>query len=304
MSGAGSKRAIVAALLANLGIAIAKFAGFVITRASSLLAESIHSLADTGNQLLLLLGGHRAERAADSEHQFGYGRERYFWSFVVAIVLFMLGGVFSVFEGISKLIDPHELDDPIWAIGILLVAMVLEGLSFRTAKREAQPLRRDSTWPRFIRQTKSPEIAVVLLEDFAALIGLTVALAAVVTSTITHNSAWDAWGTILIGSLLVGVAAVLAVEMKSLLIGEAASPEQQLAIRDAIESSAPVRRLIHLRTEHLGPTELLVAAKVHFDESLTVRELADAIDEVEINIRLAVPSAHRLFIEPDVHREA
>ena len=302
MSSGGSKKAIIAALLANLGIAIAKFVGFLITGASALLAESIHSVADTGNQVLLLFGGHRAARVADEEHQFGYGRERYFWSFVVSIVLFMLGGVFAVYEGVEKVRHPHEIESAGWALGILLVAMVLEGLSFRTAVREARPLKGSAGWFRFIRRTKSPELPVVLLEDFGALIGLVLAMAAIGLSIATGNNRWDGFGTLLIGFLLVVIAIVLAIEMKGLLIGEAADPDVQAIIRSTIDGSEPVRRLLHLRTEHLGPDELLVAAKVEFDPDLTMRRLADAIDEVEANVRTAVPEARRLFIEPDVHR--
>lgn len=302
MSTAGSKRAVIAALLANLGIAVAKFAGFLVTGASALLAESIHSVADTGNQILLLFGGHRSNRAPDEEHQFGYARERYFWSFVVSIVLFMLGGLFAVYEGVEKIRHPHEIESPGWAIGILLVAAALEGLSFRTAVREARPLRRGASWPRFIRRTKSPELPVVLLEDFGALVGLLFALVAIGLSIVTGNNRWDGLGTLFIGLLLVVIAVVLAVEMKGLLIGEAADPEVQSTIRTAIESSDEVQRLLHLRTEHLGPDELLVAAKVEFDDRLTMRDLADAIDRVEANVRAAVPEARRLFIEPDVHR--
>jgi cation diffusion facilitator family transporter len=304
MSAHGGRRAIVAALVANVGIAIAKFVGFVFTGASSLLAESIHSVADSANQVLLLVGGSRARRPADEEHQFGYARERYFWSFVVAIVLFMLGGAFSVFEGVDKLRHPHELDDPIWAVGILVVAIGLESYSFRTAVHEANPLRRGASWPAFIRRSKSPELPVVLLEDLGALIGLVIAIVAVGLTTVTGESVWDGIGTVTIGALLVVIAVVLAVEMKSLLIGESATPEDEQRIRVAITGAPPVIRLINLRTEHLGPEDLLVAAKVEFAGHLTVRELARAVDDVEAAVRAAVPAATRLFVEPDIHRSA
>lgn len=302
MSHDGSKKAIFAALTANLGIAIAKLIGFAVTRASSMLAEGIHSLADTGNQLLLLLGSRKASRAPDDQHQFGYARERYFWAFVVAIVLFTLGGVFSVVEGIGKLRNPHEIDQVAWAIGILVVALVLEGLSFRTALAEARPARLGMSLARFVHRTKSPELPVVILEDFAALIGLAVALAAVSASAATGNPAWDAWGTVVIGLLLVVIASILGVEMKSLLIGESAGENERHDIVTAIEGSDHVVRVIHIRTEYLGPDDLLVAAKVHFDESLTIRDLATAIDTVEASVRAAHKSVRQLFIEPDITR--
>lgn len=300
MSTSGSKKAIIAALLANFGIALAKLFGFIMTGASSMLAEAIHSTVDSGNQLLLLLGGRKASRVPDAEHQFGYGRERYFWAFVVAIVLFSLGGVFSIYEGISKVRHPHELEQPAWAIGILIVAIILETVSLRTALHEARPHRKGASLVKFIRRTKSPELPVVILEDIAAEIGLFIALGAVSMSAITGNALWDASGTIIIGILLVCIATVLGIEMKSLLIGESASPEDQTAIRSAIETSDHVKKLINLRTEHIGPEDLLVAAKVHFDESLTIRQLAQVIDSVEAGVRSAVPSVNRLFIEPDV----
>ena len=304
MSASGGKKAIIAALLAHLGIAVAKFVGFLITGASSLLAESIHSAADSGNQILLLLGGSRASKPADEQHQFGYGRERYFWSFIVAIVLFLLGGVFSVYEGVSKLIHPHELESPSVAIAILVVAMGLEGWSFRTAIGEARPQKGGATWFQFIRRTKSPELPVVILEDFGALVGLVIAFIAILLSAVTGEAVFDGVGTVLIGLLLLCIAAVLAFEMKSLLIGESASTENDEAIRKAIVESASVRHLIFLRTQHLGPEELLVATKVEFDGTLTMTQLAEAIDEVERDIRAVVPIATQLFIEPDVQRSA
>jgi cation diffusion facilitator family transporter len=302
MASEGGTKAVVAALLANVGIAVAKFVGFLVTRSSSMLAESIHSVADSANQVLLLIGGRRSRRDADESHQFGYGRERFFWAFVVAIVLFLLGGVFAIFEGVEKLLHPHEIESPGWAIGILVAAMVMEGLSFRTAMRESRPLKADQHWFTFIRQTKNPELPVVLLEDFGALVGLVIALTAIGLTTVTGNADFDGIGTIAIGALLVVIAIVLAREMKSLLIGEAASDADIEAVIAAINDAPDVVRLIHVRSEHLGPDELLVAAKIEFTHELTVPELADAIDTVEVRIRAAVPMARLLFIEPDVHR--
>jgi cation diffusion facilitator family transporter len=302
MSTGGSTRAIIAALLANLGIAIAKFGGFLFTGSSSMLAESIHSVADTGNQVLLLLGGRRAAKVATRQHPFGFGRERFFWAFVVSIVLFTLGSAFALFEGIEKLFHPHELESPGWAIGILLVAMVLEGWSFRTAVHESRPLKGSSSWFRFIRRSKQPELPVVLLEDSGALIGLVIALAAIGMTVVTGNGRWDGAGTTAIGLLLGVIAIVLAVEMKSLLIGESASEEDEAAIAAAIVAAESARVLIDLRTEHIGPESILVAAKIEFDQDLTMRRLADVIDAVEADIRAAVPNVSRVFLEPDVVR--
>lgn len=297
-------KAVIAALAANLGIAAAKFVGFAFTRSASMLAEAVHSVADTGNQLLLLFGGRQSRKEADADHPFGYGRERYFWAFVVAIVLFTLGAAFAIFDGIEKLRHPHSLEKAQWAYAILGVAVVLESFSLRTAIRGSRASRAGGVglW-RFIRNAKAPEIPVVLLEDMAALTGLLVALAAVVTSELTHNPRWDAYGTITIGALLAVVAIVLASEMKSLLIGESAGPHVQGSIRAALDIEPAVMQVIHLRTQHLGPEELLVAAKVEFLHDLTLPEVAEAVDRVEANVRANVPEAKVMYIEPDVARD-
>ncbi len=300
----GSRKAIFAAFFANLGIAIAKFVGFLVTSSASLLAEAAHSLADTGNQALLLLGGKRARRQATPEHPFGYGRERYFWSFVVAMVLFSMGGLFALYEGIEKLRHPHETENLGIAIGILVFAIVLETFSLRTAVKETRHVKpADMGWWQFIRHSKQPELPVVLLEDTGAEIGLFFALAGVLLAHFTDEPRWDAAGSIAIGVLLVVIAFVLAMEMKGLLIGESAAAGDQRRIVDALEASPPVRRLIHLRTEHIGPEELLVAAKLEFDGALSVAELAAAIDETEVCLRAAVPTARVVYIEPDIHRD-
>jgi cation diffusion facilitator family transporter len=298
----GSRRAIIAALLANMGIAVAKFAGFLITGAASLLAEAVHSVADTSNQGLLLLGGSRARRSATPQHPFGYGRERFFWAFVVALVLFSMGGLFAIYEGIEKLRHPHEVESLVVAVVILLVAIVLETFSLVTAVREANHVRGNQSWWAFIRHSKNPELPVVLLEDTGAEIGLALALVGVVMAHVTDEPRWDAAGSLGIGILLVVIALVLATEMKSLLIGESASPGDQEAIRNAIEGSPEVRRLIHMRTEHLGPDELLVAAKLEFDGTLSFADLAKAVDDTEARLRDAVPAAKVIYIEPDVAR--
>ncbi len=298
-----SKRAVIAAFLANLGIAVIKFVAFLVTNSSSMLSESIHSLADTGNQGLLLLGRARARRPADEQHPFGYGAVRYFYAFIVAFVLFTLGGVFSVFEGVEKLIHPHQIESVGWAIGVLLGSMVLEGLSFRTGIHEANAVRpAGETWWQFIRHTKSPDLPVVLLEDAAALIGLVIALVCVGATEVTGNARWDGMGSLAIGLLLIAVAVVLVIEMGSLLVGEAARPEVVANIRRAIEDFPAVQRCIHLRTEHLGPDEIVVATKVEFDPRLSIAELATTIDALEVDIRTAEPRATLVFIEPDVYR--
>jgi cation diffusion facilitator family transporter len=299
----GSRKAIIAAFFANLGIALAKFVGFLLTSSASLLAEAAHSLADTGNQGLLMLGGKRARRPADVEHPFGYGRERYFWAFVVALVLFSMGGVFALYEGISKVRHPHETESLYIAVGILLFAIALESYSLRTAVKESRHVKpRSMGWWRFIRTAKQPELPVVLLEDVGAEIGLFFALCGVMMAAATGDPRWDAVGSIAIGLLLVTIAIVLAIETKGLLIGEAAGTIERGAIVDAIEGGDHVEHLIHLRTEHLGPDEILVAAKLEFDPILTFAELAVAIDAVEARIREAVPAVRLIYIEPDVHR--
>ncbi len=295
-------KAVVAALLANSGIAAAKFVGFVFTRSSSMLAEAIHSVADAGNQALLLLGVRRATKRPSAEHPFGYGRERYFWSFIVALVIFTLGAGFAVYEGIDKVRHPHEIKGLWWAVGILGVAIVLESLSFRTAIREARPLRGEQSWWRFIRRSRSPELPVVLLEDLGALAGLVIALVAVVLAHVTGDAVWDGIGTLCIGALLGTIAILLAVELQSLLIGEGALPEHRRQLLEAASTAPAVRRVIHLRTQHLGPEELLVALKAEFDDELDMAGLASAVDATEARLRAAVPITQVIYIEPDLLR--
>ncbi|WP_448615695.1 cation diffusion facilitator family transporter [Modestobacter sp. URMC 112] len=299
----GSTKAIIAAMLANIGIAIAKFVAFLVTGASSMLAESIHSVADTGNQVLLLVGGKRAQRAATPQHPFGFGRDRYVYSFIVAIVLFSLGGLFAVYEGVHKLLDPEELTSPAWAIGVLLVAIVLEGFSLRTAVKETDAVRGpgESYWA-FIRHARAPELPVVLLEDTGALLGLTLALLGVGLTTLTGNAAFDGMGTVAIGVLLVVIAVILAVETKSLLIGESATPEAQRRILTAIEAGNDVLSVIHMRTQHLGPEDLLVAAKIAVRSDDTAASVARAIDAAEERLRAAEPMARVVYLEPDIRR--
>jgi cation diffusion facilitator family transporter len=296
----GSRRAIIAALIANLGIAISKIVAAVITGSASMVAEAIHSVADTGNQGLLVLGGHRSQQPADTRHQFGYGAERYFWAFVVSLVLFTLGSLFSLYEGVEKLLTPHAIESPAVAFVVLGVAVVLESFSLRTAVREAGEQRRGG-WHAFIRHTKNPELPVVLLEDAGALAGLALAVIGLGLAVATDEPRYDAIGSLAIGLLLGVIAIVLAVEMKSLLIGESATPEDQREIARAITESPEVASLIHLRTLHLGPEELLVAAKIEFLVPDTPA-LARAIDAVEARVRAAVPTAAVIYLEPDLDR--
>jgi len=298
-----SRRAIIAALLANLGIAIAKFVGFFFTGAASMLAEAIHSVADTSNQGLLFMGGALARRKPTRKRPFGYGRERYFWAFMVAVVIFTLGALFALYEGISKIAHPHQLESPGWAIGILAVAAALESWSFRTAIHESNHERRNQSWRSFVLQARVPELPVVLLEDAGALVGLLFALIGVGLTLLTGDARFDALGSIAIGVLLAAIAIVLAVRMKSLLIGESATPETEQTIEHVIENDAAVKRLIHLRTEHIGPDVLLVAAKVEFQRGMTGEAIAMAIDVLEVGVRAEVPIARLIFIEPDVYHE-
>jgi cation diffusion facilitator family transporter len=300
MSASGGNKAIVAALLANLGIALTKFIAWFVSGSSSMLAEGVHSLADSGNQLLLMLGGRQAKKKADKEHPFGYGRERYVYAFVVSIILFSVGGVFSLYEGVDKLRHPHPLDN-IWVpLLVLVIAIGLESFSLRTAVRESTPLKGAQSWAQFIRRAKAPELPVVLLEDVAALIGLVFALLGVGLTAITGNSVFDAIGTLLIGSLLIVVAVVLGIETKSLLVGEGASDEDIAAIERAVLAGDEVERIIHMKTLYLGPDELLVATKVAVAGDDRLADVAKAIDVVEARIRKAVPIARAIYIEPDV----
>ena len=302
-AGHGSKKAIIAALLANLGIAVAKFVGFLLTRSSTLLAETAHSIADSTNQGLLLLGDRQAKRQEDEHHQFGYGMARYFWSFVVALVIFSLGALFALYEGIEKLRHPHHIDRPSVAIVLLGVAFVFEGISIRTAIRESRIQKGPQSWWSFIRTAKVPELPVVLLEDLGALLGLAIAEVSIVGALVTDNPRFDAYGTIAIAVLLGVIAIVLCVEMRSLLLGEAASHDDRRALDQAITGSPVVRRLIHVRTMHLGPEDVLVAAKVEFDASLSFADVAAAIDATEDRIRALLPTARVVYIEPAIFDE-
>ena len=301
MSAGGGTKAIIAALSANLGIAVIKFVAFALTGASSMLAEAVHSVVDSGNQGLLLVGARSSRRREDKEHPFGYGRERFVYAFLVGLMLFSAGGLFALYEGIEKIRHPHHLDDPIVAVVVLLVAIVLEGFSLRTAVRESRAHKREDSWYGFIRHAKVPELPAVLLEDVAALTGLLFALIGVGVAELTGDPIWDGIGTCAIGALLIVVAIVLVIETKSLLVGESAAPAEVRAIESALDGDG-VERVIHLRTLHLGPEELLVGAKLAMPTGATLTDVAKAIDDAELRVRAAVPSARVIYLEPDVDR--
>jgi cation diffusion facilitator family transporter len=294
-------RAVFAALAANLGIAATKFIAFAITGSASMLAESVHSVADSGNQILLLLGRNRANRARTEEHPFGYGRERYFYAFVVAVVLFTVGALFSIYEGIHKITHPEPVRDPAVAFVVLGIAIVLESFSLRTAVRESSEQRDGHGWLAFIRRAKAPELPAILLEDMAALVGLFLATVGVALTVITGKEVWDGLGSLAIGALLGCVAIILAVEMKSLLIGESASADVERAIVAALEDGAEVERVIHLRTLHMGPESLLVAAKIAVRPCDLAETVAAGIDAAERRVRAAVPIARMIYLEPDLY---
>jgi len=303
MAHEGGTKAIVAALAANIGIAVTKFVAYLLTHSSSMLAESVHSLADSGNQVLLLLGGRRSRREADEHHPFGYGRERFLYAFIVSIVLFTLGGLFALYEAWHKWADPHPIEGRWWWVPlvVLAAAIVMESSSLRTAVHESNSVRGQESWFSFIRTAKAPELPVVLLEDSGALVGLGLAGIGVSMTLITHDGRWDAAGTAGIGVLLVAIAVVLAVETSSLLLGESASAADVAAIRAALVGPG-VASVIHLRTVHLGPEELLVAAKVEVVSGDSAEHVAAAIDQAEERVRAAVPIATVIYVEPDVRR--
>ncbi|WP_128375810.1 cation diffusion facilitator family transporter [Streptomyces cavernae] len=304
MSASGGTKAIVAALAANLAIAASKFVAFAFSGSSSMLAEGVHSLADSGNQALLLVGGKKAQREATPQHPFGYGRERYIYAFLVSIILFSVGGMFALYEGYDKIKHPHELTHWYWPVGVLVFAIIAETFSFRTAIKESNALRGQKSWKEFVRHAKAPELPVVLLEDLGALVGLILALGGVGLALLTGEGVWDGIGTLCIGVLLILIAAVLAAETKSLLLGESAGTEETKKIETAIVDGDAVTGIIHMRTLHLGPEELLVAAKIAVRHEDTAAEVAVAINAAEARIREAVPIARVIYLEPDIYSEA
>ncbi|MGR0320689.1 cation diffusion facilitator family transporter [Agromyces sp. ZXT2-3] len=301
MSASGGTKAILAAFLANTGIAVTKFIAWFFSGSASMLAEAVHSVADAGNQLLLFFGGRQAKREADREHPFGYGRERYVYAFVVSIILFSVGGVFSIYEGVEKIQHPHELEVPWLPILVLVIAIVLESFSLRTAVKESNLVRGKQTWVQFVRRAKAPELPVVLLEDVAALLGLVFALFGVGLTIITGDTIFDAIGTLMIGTLLIVVAIILGIETKSLLVGEGANEADVKRIEQAIMAGPEAERIIHMKTLYLGPDELLVAAKLGFHGGESLAEVSTAINVIEQRVRHAVPAARVIYIEPDIY---
>ena len=302
MAADASTKAVVTALVANLGIAVSKFVAATITGSASMLAEAVHSVADSSNQALLLVGGRRARRTATVLHPFGYARERYIYAFLVAIVLFSLGGLYALYEGWHKVTDPHELSSPLIAVIVLVIAIALEGYALRTAVREANKVRGQQSWFHFVRHARAPELPVILLEDTGALAGLLFALTGVGLSVATGNGVFDGIATLGIGALLVAIAVILAIEIKSLLIGESATAAQVTAIHTAVLAQPGVDRVIHLRTLHLGPDQLLIAAKIGINADDNGAGIAATIDATEARIRQAVPTAQVIYLEPDIYR--
>jgi cation diffusion facilitator family transporter len=295
-------KAVIAALLANLGIAIAKFAAFFLTGSASMLAEAVHSVADTGNEILLLIGRGRSRRSRTAEHPFGFGRERYFYGFVVAVMLFTIGAAFSIYDGVHKIINGGELDSPVIAYVVLGLSMVLEGFSLRTAIHEVNEVRDGRGWRQFIHSTKAPELPVVLLEDSAALLGLTFAFTGILLAQLTGHEQWDGVGSVAVGVLLACAAFIVGFETKSLLIGESASEDVTARIVASVQNGPEKFKLIHLRTSHIGPETLLVAGKIGVNGDLTAAELAAGINATEKRIRAEVPIAETIYLEPDIFR--
>jgi cation diffusion facilitator family transporter len=277
---------------------------FFITGSASMLAEGVHSVADSANQLLLLRGRNRARRDRTEQHPFGFGRERYFYAFVVAVVLFTVGALFSIYEGIHKITHPEPVKAPVVAFVVLAIATAMESFSLRTAVRESRGQRNGDNWLAFIRRAKAPELPAILLEDMAALAGLLLATLGVALTVITGNEAWDGAGSLAIGVLLACVAVILAVEMKSLLIGESASAEVERAIVTALQAGPEVECVIHLRTMHLGPETLLVTAKIAVRPLDRAEQITAGIDAAERRVRAAVPIAKVIYLEPDLYRES
>ena len=310
MSAPHSKKVVLLALAANFGIAIAKFVAYLLTASAALLAEAIHSLADTGNQLLLLLGMKKAAKPPDDRHPFGYKMESYFWSFIVAIMLFSLGGLFAIYEGVHKLQSlrvelasgpAKPMEHPAVAIGVLLVSIALEGYSWIAATKLINKLRGDQGLFAFIEDSKSTEIIVIWMEDTGALIGLFLALSGVGLVLLTGNPYWDVYSTFAIGVLMVLIAFFVARETKSLLIGESATKESQAIIKKLVAETDGVVRVMGLRTMQLGEDEFVAALKIQWQEGMPVEEVSRRTNALETRIREAIPRARYLFLEPDVY---
>lgn len=293
------KRSVYAALAANFAIFVAKSGAAVVSGSSAMLAEAIHSLADTGNQALLLLGLRRAAKPPDEQHPFGHGKERFFWTFVVAMSLFSLGAAFSIFHGIEGLVNGHEVPDLPVALVVLVLAALFEGSAFRTAWGQFQAKRGDQSVPKALEEAKDPEVLTVIGEDSAALTGIAIAIAGLLLSHFTGEAAFDSAASIGIGIVLAIVAFLLAREMLNLLLGEAASEPVRKEIVAITQRSDDVDHVVDLRTMHIGPSDVLVAMDVLFHDGLDTDAIEAAIDRIEGEIREAVPEARAIFVEPE-----
>ena len=294
---ANSARTIYYALGANLAIAGAKTAGAVATGSSAMLAEAIHSFADAGNQLLLLLGMRQAKRPPTADYPLGWGKAVFFWSFIVAIVLFSLGGLFSFYEGWHKLLHPEPLTNPWVAVGILVFGLIAEAISMRACLQEVNKVRGKRTVWRWFRESRQSELVVILGEDFAALLGLALALIAVLATMLTDNPMWDGLGSMWIGVVLLVVAAGIGAEIKGLLIGQSADPEEVKRIRSFVEGCEGVEKVYRVLTMQMG-TSLMVALKVKVNAA-SADQLISRINEVETSLRIEFPDIQWLFFEPD-----
>jgi cation diffusion facilitator family transporter len=298
----GSQRVVVAALVINLLIAAFKFVAAVLSRSSAMLAEACHSLADTTNQIFLMIGMRRSSREPDEAHPFGYGPETYFWAFMVALSIFALGGGFSVHEGIEKILHRGQagehLGDVRWAYGVLGVSFVLESYSLTVAMREFRHIRAGRGIRRTLSEARDPTVLTILFEDLAALFGLAVAFGGILLTQLTGDVVWDGAASILVGLALGGVAFLLARDSKSLLIGEGVTAADAEKIRAVVRAHPDVIEIIHLRTMHLGPEEVMLAIKVRFLGNLDTRTLELRINDIEARLRKELPRLKRIYVEP------
>jgi len=292
--------AVLVALAANLAVAAAKLGAFLITRSSALLAESLHSLADSANEILLLVGARRSSRPADRRHPFGHARFRYVYAFLVSLTVFWIGGVFAVVEGIAHLASSEPIEDPRWAFGVLAIGALLDGWSLRTTLRSGRSAKGLMSWRQLVRVTKAPELIVIFLEDLGALIGISIAAIGVGLATITGVVVWDAIASIAIGLLLMAIGLVVNRETQSLLLGESATAEMETRIRDAIATTAGIDGVVNLRTIHLGPDDLVIAAAITVDGATDATAIAKSIVDAEASVRAAMPFRTVIYLEPRV----
>jgi cation diffusion facilitator family transporter len=291
---------IYLSLAANLGIAVAKGVAAFFTGSGAMLAETIHSVADCGNQVLLLIGVRGARKAPSESHPLGYGRNAFFWSFMVALLLFSLGGMFSIYEGIHKILEPEPVEKVWLGVGILAFSLVLEAGSLWGAVREMRKRSRQKPLMRFVRDTTDSDLVIVFGENAAAVLGLGLALGALALAHVTGDARWDAAGSIGIGLVLIIVAVFLAVEVKSLLVGERAEPELELAVREIVTGEPAMQAVWRIITVQQGPGEVLLAMKVEFAPAVSAREIPEAINRFETKLRARRPDARWIFVEPDI----